>query len=118
MELDPAGPDDTTAWLFNAYTYHNNLVHEVVGIEGTDGKGIGGPTPDGEIHLDEASDGTRGWTTGVLPDFSTGRGDATIIEDGPAPLEVRNPARPGFVLRNLWRTTESPVMAAAQTKKL
>lgn len=43
----------------------------------------------------------------------TASGDATIIEDGPAPLEVRNPARPGFVLRNLWRTTESPVMVNA-----
>ena len=40
-------------------------------------------------------------------------GAATIIEDGPAPLDLRNPDRPGFVLRNLWRTTESPVEVAA-----
>lgn len=38
----------------------------------------------------------------------TPAGDATIIEDGPAPSEITNPARPGFVLRNLWRTVESP----------
>ncbi len=38
----------------------------------------------------------------------TPAGHATIVEDGPSPAEIRNPARPGFVLRNLWRTDEAP----------
>ncbi len=38
----------------------------------------------------------------------TSAGEATIVEDGPAPIEIRNPARPGFVLRNIWRTGETP----------
>lgn len=40
-------------------------------------------------------------------------GDATIVNDGPAPIEVRNPARPGFVLRNLWRTDQAPARVDA-----
>ncbi|MEM7338299.1 MAG: cupin domain-containing protein [Actinomycetota bacterium] len=43
----------------------------------------------------------------------TGAGEATIVEDGPAPAEIRNPARPGFVLRNLWRTGEAPAPVGA-----
>ena len=35
-------------------------------------------------------------------------GEATIVEDGSSPTEIRNPARPGFVLRNIWRTGETP----------
>ncbi|MEM9653928.1 MAG: cupin domain-containing protein [Actinomycetota bacterium] len=38
----------------------------------------------------------------------TPAGKATIVEDGPSPVEIRNPARPGFVLRNIWRTSETP----------
>ncbi len=57
--------------------------------------------------------------TAELPDVRrivtghTPAGDATIVDDGPAPTEVRNPARPGFVLRNLWRTQESPALVDA-----
>lgn len=52
--------------------------------------------------------------TAGLPDVRrivtghTPTGDATILDDGAPPTEIRNPARPGFVLRNLWRTGESP----------
>ena len=38
----------------------------------------------------------------------TASGEATVVEDGPAPTEIRNPARPGFLLRNIWRTGETP----------
>lgn len=52
--------------------------------------------------------------TAELPDVRrivtghTPSGEATIVNDGPPPAEVRNPARPGFVLRNLWRTDQAP----------
>jgi mannose-6-phosphate isomerase-like protein (cupin superfamily) len=38
----------------------------------------------------------------------TADGVATIIEDGPTPAVITNPARPGYVLRNIWRTSGAP----------
>lgn len=35
-------------------------------------------------------------------------GTATIVADGPTPAIVRSPRRPGYVLRNIWRTSGSP----------
>lgn len=43
----------------------------------------------------------------------TPAGEATILEDAPSPVEIRNPARPGFVLRNIWRTGETPASVDA-----
>ena len=57
--------------------------------------------------------------TAELPDVRrivtghTPAGEATIVEDGPSPVEIRNPARPGFVLRNIWRTSETPAAVDA-----
>lgn len=41
----------------------------------------------------------------------TGRspaGSDTIVEDGPTPAVIRSEGRPGYVLRNIWRTLETP----------
>ena len=37
-----------------------------------------------------------------------GEGCATIVADGPVPVVTRSEKRPGYVLRNVWRTHDAP----------
>lgn len=38
----------------------------------------------------------------------TGDGVTTIVEDGPTPAMIKNPDRPGYVVRNIWHTGAAP----------
>jgi hypothetical protein len=41
-------------------------------------------------------------------------GNAIVISDAPAPFSITNPARPGYVSTDIWRTNATPAPVVAQ----
>jgi quercetin dioxygenase-like cupin family protein len=41
-------------------------------------------------------------------------GKAVVISDGPAPFVITNPARPGYVSTDIWRTNATPTPVVAK----
>ncbi len=41
-------------------------------------------------------------------------GKAIVVSDGPAPFEITNPHRPGYVSTDIWRTNATPAPIAAR----